>query len=180
MKCFRLLSVLLILVSLCSCVGQREMDLNELVKKINADEILLPPAEEFSVYGENNEYRFSCMINSEMLLCVYSGNDGKIRQITLTGEKCGEACTKLRTELIKAFTDTDIQKSQKLLKKAVADGRYIYEIYNIAVIDCDIGETLLLNYAQDEINTNENPTLKRHVSEDDVSRPTAAAQNKPF
>lgn len=64
------------------------------------------------------------------------------------------------------FTDFSDDKSRKFLKDGGdSDG------FRLVTNDYGIGKTMILNRTGNELNTNELPTLKREVKEEDIARP---------
>lgn len=177
MKYISLLCVFLCTVFLCSCTVQREMNTEEFIKKVNAGEEILPPAESFKAYRDGEYLRYSRVMEKHLMLNLYSQSDGKIQRITLVTDKPDEEYRKLRPLLLSAFTDKSVNECKKLIAEAEKSVNIFFDIYCISVINCDIGETFLISRSADEINTNEYPTLKKHIDDRDISRPTAGNDN---
>ena len=171
MKIFKTICVLLCLCMLCSCTEQREMNIEEYISKINAENEILPSAEKFTVYRNNEKYRYSAVLSQHLMLNIASGTDGEITEITLVTDRPDKRYSELRPVLLSAFTDKGIEECTQLISDAENKVKLSFGMYNIAVIDCGSAETFLINYADDELNTNECPTLKRHVDQIDISRP---------
>lgn len=178
MKYVKSLCIFLCLILLSSCVGQRELDVNEFIKKANASVEILPSAENFNIYREDKAYRHSAMINENMILNFYSLSDGKIQRITLTTDAPDKEYDKLCSVLLETMCDLTVQEAEKILSNAENSVNVKFGIYCIAIIKSDIGETFLISYADDEINSNNCPTLKKHINDEDVTRPTAAVEEK--
>ena len=176
MKFLKSLCLIICLVMLCSCVSQREMNIGEFIKKVNSEAEILPSSDTFDVYRDGELYRYSKLLNEHLLLCIYSDTDGTAARITLTSEKPDRQYADLRPVLLSAFTGKTADECKKIISEAENAVNISKDIYTIAIIKVGEAETFLISYSDDIINANGCPTLKRHINEKDISRPTIGTQ----
>lgn len=170
MRLIKFFSLILCLILLTSCTSNSKADVNILLSRF--DESL--SFEAFKITYENNRYKYSSMIDSNTLLCIYTDKDGIAVQCTLTCEKESKGFNKSCIKLTEAFTCLNEGESKKLLNDAIKDGRADNGEYNLVFERNKLGTVFIINNSDDALTTNENPTLKRHVDEDEISRPTLA------
>ena len=148
------------------------MNIDEYIAKVNAESELLPSSDSFAIYRDGEKYRYTSVLSQHLMLSIVSGDDGEITEITLVTDRPDRQYSELRPVLLSSFTSKSTDECSKLISDAKDKVKLSFGIYNIAVIDCGGAETFLINFADDELNTNECPTLKRHVDKNDISRPT--------
>lgn len=170
MKLLRLAAVFTVLLLLCSCTSHDADDINEFLKRLNAS----PPlcAEDFRITARDGLYRYSHMENENTLICIYAAEDGAVTRCTVTELKNQPEFEKHCVRLTEAFTRLGSEESSMLVKRALDCGNARVEEFKLTLIDSDVGRTFLVCLLDDEINTNEHPTLKGPIDEDDISRPT--------
>lgn len=167
MKCFKILSVILALFLLSSCVSKSEKDINELLKNFE-EEI---SAADFRVTYEDERYKYSALLNNS-LMCVYADKNGISVQITVSTEKPDNSFSVLCRNSICSFTGFSQSESNRLFTQLQKDKRIKKGKYNLVLSEFDFGTVFIINLRDDKLNTNEHPTLKRPVEEEDISRPT--------
>ena len=59
------------------------------------------------------------------------------------------------------------EESENFFKSPRESGKF-----KLIINDYKIGQTMILNRIDNELNTNDLPTLKREVKEEDIARPT--------
>lgn len=160
-------------LSLCACTPQNETDINEFLKILETGNIVSASAEDFRITKDSERYRYSYVVNDKMMLCLYSDKNGVIIQCTVTSLVKDAEFSSACSEITRTFTGKSSKKSKELVKSAfyapiISDG------YKLVLIDSQTGFTFIINHESDELNTNEYPTLKRHIDEEDISRPTVS------
>lgn len=167
MKPLKIIFPLLLTALLTACVSQTKLNIDELLKKYNDISASELTYSMFTVTEYNDNFVYKRIVDNA-LLCFYAADDGEIVQCTVTVKKDSERNFKsVCLSVIEAFTGFSNEKSEKLF-----DEKGISEKYKLTVNDYNIGKTMILNKADSELNTNELPTLKREVKEEDIARPT--------
>lgn len=174
MKKLRFIIPFVLIILLTSCIEQREADIGIFTDCLNSKGCLCIDTDSYKITSENGRYRYSYMPDSNTLLCVYTDNNGIVVQCSLTVLKADENFRKMCICLSDAFM---YESSEKAVGKAFRNGSADIDGYRLALIDSSVGQTFLINHSDDEINTNENPTLKKHIDEKDVSRPILKSDN---
>lgn len=173
MKPLKIILSVLIILCLTSCVGQKQLNIDEMLKKYNSISASELKSSMFAV-SKSNELFVYKRIENGVLICLYAGNDGEIIQCTVTAKSTEkEAFEKICVELTETFTDFSAEKSRKLFEHGGVSGKF-----KLTVNNYDIGKTMILNKTGNELNTNELPTLKREVKEEDIARPTLSDTDK--
>ncbi len=165
MKKFKLIISLLLIISLTACVGQRQLNINEFLKKYNllSGEVL--NAEMFAVSG-NEEFVYS-LLHGQSLLCLYCTENGEIIQCTVTAREATPEFERLCINIISTFTDLNADEALNYYKTCGVMGKY-----SLVLNDYGIGKTMILNEKENPLNTNNYPTLKKPIDEEDIARPT--------
>lgn len=172
MKCFKILPVILALLLLSSCVSKSEKDINELLKGFEGE----ISAADFRVTREDERYKYSALFGNS-LMCVYTDKNGIAVQITISTEKPDKSFSGLCRNLICSFAGFSQSESDRLFTQLQKDKRIEKGKYNLVLSEFDFGTVFIINLRDDELNTNEHPTLKRPVEEEDISRPTMGTEN---
>lgn len=168
---------LFLLLTLSACRPQSGADVNEFLKILGTGNIISAEAESFRITKESERYRYSYAVNDSTMLCLYADKDGVIVQCTVTSFIKNSEYFNICAEITRTFTGRTADESRKLVKSAF-DSPVVSDGYKLALIDSQAGFTFLVNHESDELNTNEYPTLKRHIDEKDISRPTAGRTEK--
>lgn len=167
MKPLKIIFPLLIIMLLAACVGQKQLNIDELLKKYNSITESKLKSTMFNIHKTDDGFVYK-RIENEVLLCLYSGNDGEIIQCTVTAKKDNkQAFDNICTSIIGAFADISAEESEKFFKNPGESGKF-----KLIINDYKIGQTMILNRIDNELNTNDLPTLKREVKEEDIARPT--------
>lgn len=167
MKSLKILFSVLIIISLTSCVGQKQMNIDELLKQYNSVSGSEIKSEMFT-FSKSDGMFVGKHIENGVLLCLYAAEDGEIIQCTVTAKKANNrAFEKTCIELIEAFAGLSAEKSAELFKFTGTSGKF-----RLTVNDYDVGKTMILYKIGNGLNTNDLPTLKREVKEEDIARPT--------
>lgn len=167
MKPLKIIFPLLIIILLTACVGQKQLNIDELLKKYNSITGSELNSALFNVYNADENYVYKRVENGT-LLCFYADNDGEIIQCTVTAKSnSNQDFDCICISIIEAFADMSAKESESFFKNPGESGRYKLIINNY-----EIGKTLILNIIDNELNTNDLPTLKREVKEEDIARPT--------
>lgn len=176
MKKIIVISVLAFLFTFCSCTAQTQTDINEFLKILGTGNVLSAESADFRITkSDNNRYRYSYAVDDNTMLCLYSGKDGVIVQCTVTSLVRNSDFQSLCTEVTRAFTGLGSSESAKLVKSAFVSP-VEQDDFKLLLIDSKVGYTFLINHISDELNTNEHPTLKRHINKEDISRPTIGTE----
>lgn len=171
MKRFSIIFLVLLIIPLSACISQSKSDINALIFKFNELNSVKLYKDQFSV-KKTDRYKYSYMFNKHTLLCFYCGNDGIITQCTVTSDEENINFSEICENVSCAFTGInkdEIHKYFLLIKKG---GRVKVNEYMMIVNKSNVSSTFIINYADDEINTNEYPTLKGYIDKKDISRPT--------
>ncbi len=167
MKPLKIIFPLLIILLLPACVGQKQLNIDELLKKYNKITGSELKSTMFNVYKADENYVYKRVENGT-LLCLYSDKDGEIIQCTVTAKHNGsQDFDSICISIIEAFADMSAEESEKFLKNPGESGKY-----KLIINDYQIGKTMILNRIDNKLNTNNLPTLKREVKEEDIARPT--------
>lgn len=176
MKKILAVSILIAALTLCSCTAQKETNINEFLKTLDMGNVLSAEESDFRITKSNEDrYRYSYAINNKTMLCLYSGTDGIIIQCTVTSLVNNSYFQSLCSEITRCFTGLNETESKKLVNSAF-DSPVEINGFKLLLIDSQVGYTFLINHISDEINTNEHPTLKKHIEKEDVSRPTIGTE----
>ncbi len=167
MKPLKIIFPLLIIIFLTACVGQRQFNIDELLKKYNSITESELKSSMFTVFESGDNYVYK-KIENGALLCLYAAENGEIIQCTVTVKSGSENnFDSFCISTIEAFTGFSAEKSEKFFKDTGTSGKY-----KLTINDYKIGKTMILNKIGNELNTNSLPTLKREVKEEDIARPT--------
>lgn len=172
MKLMRIAAVFAAMLTLSACVSQKEADINIFTERLNSTEKFSLNADCYRIVSENGRYKYSQMIDDNTLLCVYADSGGIVVQCTLTVLKSDSVFRKRCIAVIQSFLLNDEGSCSKLAESAFTNGSAISDGYKLTLIDSKVGTTFLVNRSDDELNTNESPTLKKHIDKNDITRPT--------
>ncbi|HAS37590.1 MAG TPA: hypothetical protein DCS04_03120 [Ruminococcaceae bacterium] len=166
MKPYKIIFLLLIIIFLTACVGQKQLSVDEFLIKYNDLSSTELKSTDFTVTSNNTYYTYSA-VSDGVFIAFYTKSDGVVEQCTVTSKSGSNHFDAACLNIIKVFTDFPDDKSRKFLKDVGdSDG------FHLVINDYGIGKTMILNRAGNELNTNELPTLKREVREEDIARPT--------
>lgn len=174
MKKLLLIIQFAVIILLSSCTGQKEADIGIFTQRLNNSEAFGIEAEAYRITAEGERFKYSYLPDNNTLLCIYTDSDGIVVQCTLTVFKADSAFQKRCTALSDSLLLTDCEKQ---VAAAFKNGSADYNGYKMTLIQSNIGQTFLINHTDDEINTNDSPTLKKHIEKDDITRPTLGAGN---
>lgn len=162
-----------LLIGFSSCSEENIYDINGFVKQINQTSQSEISADDFTVtIGERTVYTY--MFNSHTLMNLYADENGIIVQATLTTDAAVDDVYINRCALAaQILMNCSEDEATKLCQSATQSGQAESGGYKIIFNDYHIGRTMIINHSSDEIHTNSLPTLKRPVSSEDISRPTA-------
>lgn len=167
MKPLKIIFPLLIIIFLTACVGQKQLNIDELLKKYNSITENALKSSMFTVFESGDNYVYK-KIENGALLCLYAADDGEIIQCTVTAKNENKNnFDTLCISLIEAFTGFSAEESEKFFQNSGTSKNY-----KLTINDYTIGKTMILNEIGNELNTNTLPTLKREVKEEDIARPT--------
>lgn len=170
MKPAKIIIPFLIIILLTACAGQSELNIDEFLAKYNSVSGEVLETSVFTV-SKDKYYTYS-LLSDNVLICLYAGRDGNIIQCTATVKSGTENSFDARcVNLIKAFTGFSDAESRRFLKNKGDSGKF-----HLVINDYGIGKTMILNEKGNELNTNDYPTLKRKVNEEDIARPTLPVQ----
>lgn len=165
MKKIKIIVSLLLIISLTGCVGQRQLDINEFLNKFNRLSGEALESEMFDISKE--EYFVYSLLHGQNLLCLYCTRDGEIIQCTVTCKEASKDFEQLCINIISTFTDLDTVESRNFF-----DTCGNHDEFNLTLNDYSIGTTMILNKESNPLNTNNYPTLKKPIDEEDIARPT--------
>lgn len=166
----KLCGIALIIISLTACTGQSQLNIDEFLAKYNSVSGEALETQMFTV-SKDKYYTYS-LLSDNVLICLYAGQDGNIVQCTATVKSGTKNSFDSRcVNLIKAFTGFSDTESNEFFKNKGDSGKF-----HLVMNDYGIGKTMILNEKGNELNTNEYPTLKRQVNEEDIARPTLPPQ----
>lgn len=166
----KLCGIALMIISLTACTGQSQLNIDEFLTKYNSVSGEALEAQMFTV-SKDKYYTYS-LLSDNVLICLYAGQDGNIIQCTATVKSGTKNSFDSRcVNLIKAFTGFSDTESNEFFKNKGDSGKF-----HLVMNDYGIGKTMILNEKGNELNTNEYPTLKRQVNEEDIARPTLPPQ----
>lgn len=168
MKIFKMVSVLLVLTVLSSCVKSEEKDINEFLKIYNKN----LSSESFSITYDEDRYKYSYLAEKDLLICIYTDKDGVVVQCTVTSSKPQKSFYDACKSVARAFTGQTSDECSSLIETVKSEKKIQKNGNNLVLSDFNIGTVFLINKATDELNTNSNPTLKKHIDKKDISRPT--------
>lgn len=170
MKPAKIIIPFLIIILLTACAGQSELNIDEFLAKYNSVSGEVLETSVFTV-SKDKYYTYS-LLSDNVLICLYADRDGNIMQCTATVKSGTENSFDARcVNLIKTFTGFSDAESRRFLKNKVDSGKF-----HLVINDYGIGKTMILNEKGNELNTNDSPTLKRKVNEEDIARPTLPVQ----
>ena len=155
MKPLKIIFPLLIIILLTSCTGQRQLNIDELLKKYNSITGSELESSMFTVYKSGNDFVYK-RIEGSALLCLYAAKDGEITQCTVTvksNDKTG--FEPLCISVIEALTGFSAKESEDFFKSPGT-----LKNYKLTINNYGIGKTMILNRIENELNTNSMPTLK--------------------
>lgn len=165
MKPYKIIFPLLIIIFLTACMGQKQLNVDEFLIKYNNLSSSELKSTDFTVTSHNIYYVYSAVSNG-VFIAFYTKSDGVVEQCTVTSKSGSNHFDAACLNIIKVFTDFSDDKSRKFLKDGGdSDG------FRLVTNDYGIGKTMILNRTGNELNTNELPTLKREVKEEDIARP---------
>ncbi len=167
MKPLKIIFTLLIIILLTSCVGQKQLNIDELLKKYNSITGSELESSMFTVYKSGNDFVYK-RIEGSALLCLYAAKDGEITQCTVTvksNDKTG--FEPLCISVIETLTGFSANESEDFFQSPGT-----LKNYKLTINNYGIGKTMILNKIENELNTNSMPTLKRKVKEENIARPT--------
>ena len=167
MKPLKIIIPLLIIIFLTACVGQKQLNADEFLKKYSLISEQPFSAENMTVTESANGYKYSLLHNG-IMICLFSGADGVITQCTVTSDGSNEADFEpVCLNIAEAFTGFSAERCAAFLKSGGENDEYHLVINNTGA-----GKTMILNKVGSELNSNGMPTLKREVEDEDIARPT--------
>ncbi len=169
MKPIIFVCTILFILTLTACSSQSKIDINRYLDEIYFSDSSDLSIDDFLLTSKGDEYVYKAVKNGA-LLSVFCNSKGEITQIVITTQKRSEFYDRLCIASIKAFAGSS--QAENEYKKAVATGEAYTGDFKVTFSDYQIGQTIIINQKSDEINTNNNPTLKRYINEKDISRPT--------
>lgn len=163
MRPYKIIIPLLIIFLLTACVDQKQLSVDEFLKKYNENSAVELSDTDFTV-TKSDCYAYSAMLDG-VLITLYTADDGVVEQCTVTSKKAD--FDSICLNIIHTYTGFSEKKSRDFFKKGGnVDGFHLF------VNSYDVGKTMILNRSDNELNTNNLPTLKREVKEEDIARPT--------
>lgn len=167
MKPLKIIFPLLIIILLTACVGQKQLNADEFLKKYSLISEQPFSAENMTVTESANGYKYSLLHNG-IMICLFSGADGVITQCTVTAADFDETeFNSVCQKIIEAFTGFSAERCAEFLKSG-GD----YDEFHLVLNNTGAGKTMILNKIGSELNSNGMPTLKREVEDEDIARPT--------
>lgn len=167
MKPLKIIFPLLIIILLTACVGQKQLNADEFLKKYSLISEQPFSAENMTVTESANGYKYSLLHNG-IMICLFSGADGVITQCTVTAADFDETeFNSVCQKIIEAFTGFSAERCAEFLKSG-GD----YDEFHLVLNNTGAGKTMILNKVGSELNSNGMPTLKREVEDEDIARPT--------
>ena len=118
MKPLKIIFTLLIIILLTSCVGQKQLNIDELLKKYNSITESELESSMFTVYKSGNDFVYK-RIEGSALLCLYAAKDGEITQCTVTVKNNGMPTLKrkVKEEDIARPTLSDTDNFTKIIRQ---------------------------------------------------------------
>lgn len=168
MKFLRIFIAILLMLSFTACVSQSKPDVYEFAGELGAyfgDEINI---DDFTV-RKDKQIVYEYLLNPHTLLCLYTDNSGIISQCTLTNDEENVNFYVFCEKIADIFCEADKSDVEKIKN----GGKIQIEDYLMVMNVYDVGRTFIINFADNEINTNTFPTLKGYIDEKEISRPTA-------
>lgn len=169
--------VMILILMLTGCTEQKEADIVLFTERLNNSDSFCINQDEYKITAENGKFRYSYMPDSNTLLCIYTDKSGVVVQCSLTVLNTDSNFKKRCTSIADSLMLSGSENTQKAVGIAIKNGSAISGIYKLTFIDSRIGYTFLINLSDNEINTNENPTLKKSINSGEITRPTAGSEN---
>lgn len=167
MKPLKIIFPLLIIILLTACVGQKQLNADEFLKKYSLISEQSFDTGDMIVTESANGYKYSFLHNG-IMICLFSGADGVITQCTVTAADFDETgFNSVCQKIIEAFTGFSAERCAAFLKSGGENDEYHLVINNTGA-----GKTMILNKVGSKLNSNGMPTLKREVENEDIARPT--------
>lgn len=177
MKYLKIISLALILMLFSSCISTDDKNIHEFIKLLNTTEYLDLNYEDFAL-TKNDELIYSYMTQEKSLLSLYSTSTGAITRCSVSSEKNTEDFLKLCIATITAFTNESVDECESAIDRSFAVGKSEISNSVLLTIKNDVGITFIVCHNTDDILSNQKPTLKRHIDEKDISRPTIGENEK--
>lgn len=167
MKPLKIIFPFLIIILLTACVGQKQLNADEFLKKYSLISEQSFDMGNMTVTESANGYKYS-LLHNDIMICLFSGADGVITQCTVTSADFEEAeFNSVCQKIIGAFTGFSAERCAAFLKSGGEEDEY-----HLVLNNNGLGKTMILNKVGSELNSNGMPTLKREVEDEDIARPT--------
>lgn len=171
MKHLKLALIPILILMLTSCVSNDEKNIHEFIKLINSQGQAELTAEDFKITKDNG-LQYSYMADENTLITLYSDESGGIFQCSVTSDGKSNLNRQWYTTLTKCLSGLSEAECENAIEAAQSSGQSTLGIYLITYRNYKIGNTLIINRKDAVLNTNNEPTLKDHIENDDISRPT--------
>ena len=177
MKYIKSIGIVIMLVFLTSCMSTDQKNIHELIKSVNESDNMSLKFEDFTL-TQGEELTYSYLTDGNSLISLYSSSTGDIIRCSVTGEKKNEEFLTTCKAIVSAFTGEPEEDSETAIRRAIAAGRSEFYRYVLLCVKSDAGISIIACHSGDEFLTNQSPTLKRHIDNDDISRPTIGKDDK--
>lgn len=156
---------LIFIIFLNSCVSESNFNLDEILEELNNKYDYDLIFEDFTISKEEY-YIYRATINKNLLLCFYCNNQNEIIQCTVTTDiKPTYDYNKLWQSIASILTSAETEELKQALNKNEINGWILQKNESI------IGTTIIINRADDPINSNGLPTIKEYIDENKITRP---------
>ncbi len=167
-----ILTVLMAL-SFYGCERNNKYNLDEFINALNSQGNYNLSAEQFTITKEDDNYIFSCMVDSNILISLYADEVGEIIQYCITKDRTPNENYYLLCECIfKIISDINANECTDLIKDLKNNQTCSYDGWLVTDIVTPVGDNIIINRQNSSVNTPTLPTIRGYVSEDDISRPT--------
>jgi hypothetical protein len=171
MKHLKIISILIIILTFTSCVSQKDDNISEFINKLNTQYGKNYSESDF-IITENNRTTYSLMIDDNTLICLYADGNYIIIQATITTDSADyTTIQETVSEIMSVLCNCSKEESDKISAQIKDTVKSEINGYRITYCNYNCGQTVIINRITDELNTNENPTLKDYINEDEISRP---------
>ncbi len=155
--------IFIMLISLTSCKSESEINIQELIQKLNSNHNYNFDIKNFNIEQHENII-YHTMIDNKTLLSFYSNKENEIIQCTLSSfDIKNEENFKLITDIGTNLTNFEIKSFEKMLINAKNNGQNSENGWCITIIENELAITYIINHTSNTINNNQLPTLKKQI-----------------
>lgn len=161
-KIVSIITIAIFLVFLPSCKAETEKDIHELINTLNSTYNYSFEYDDFTIEKRENII-YHIMTDNGSLLSLYSNKEKEIIQCTVSSFNINNTENlKIITEIGTILCNQNASTIKNMLDTAKAKTRCQQNGWNIAIIQNESFTTYIINRANDTLNNNQLPTLKRN------------------